>query len=199
MNLKKSLRPAAVGAAILSAAVLTGCNSPMILGGTQPQNSATVVDNCAMPDTLLLEQAVGQVRTRISNGCSGQFERYVDGLMDIAAADPQPQNAQTFSELLLWAGDHGVIGRQQAREIYTRYFGVKFVTAMGDYNTCSQICPVKQQVTADMDRELLDKERGMVKASGDMARFTEANMLHQKIELMLEATCDACGSRSAGL
>ena len=48
----------------------------------------------------------------------------------------------------------------------------------------------------DMERELTDKERGLMKVSLDNAGYYRADELYQEVELVLEATCTAC---SAGM
>jgi hypothetical protein len=193
-ELKRTLRALAVGGALASAALLTGCN------GMAPRATpARVAAGCTMPQTLLLDQAVGEVRSALSNGCNFRFDAYFDQLLTIAEGDPQPGNAQVFSELLVWAGDHGVISRRQTRQTYTRYFGTKFVSAMGDYNTCAQTCPVKQRVVTEMQAELRDKERGMVKVMDNLAGYQAADQLYQKMELLITATCETCAPRHAGL
>jgi hypothetical protein len=193
-ELKRTLRALAVGGALASAALLTSCN-----GMARAPRPPGVAAGCTMPQTLLLDQAVGEVRSALSNGCNFRFDAYFDQLLTIAEGDPQPGNAQVFSELLVWAGDHGVISRRQARETYTRYFGTKFVSAMGDYNTCAQTCPVKQRVVTGCRRSCVTKERGMVKVMDNLAGYQAADQLYQKMELLITATCETCAPRHAGL
>ena len=44
-----------------------------------------------------------------------------------------------------------------------------------------------------MSRELADKEQGLLKISADRRSYYQANRLYQEAELVLEATCEACG------
>jgi hypothetical protein len=46
----------------------------------------------------------------------------------------------------------------------------------------------------DMERELGDKERGLLKVSLDNAGYYRADELYQEVELVLEATCTACAA-----
>jgi hypothetical protein len=43
-----------------------------------------------------------------------------------------------------------------------------------------------------MQRELSDKERGLMRVSLDHAGYYRADELYQEVELVLEATCTAC-------
>jgi hypothetical protein len=45
-----------------------------------------------------------------------------------------------------------------------------------------------------MERELSDKERGLLKVSLDSAGYYRADELYQEVELVLEATCTACAA-----
>ena len=99
-----------------------------------------------------------------------------------------------FSDHLMRVNDMGVISKRQAELLYNRYFNVKFVSLRGDYNTCSQTCPVRDQVMSDMRAELHDKELGLMRASADRASFYRADNLLKEADLVLEATCRACGA-----
>jgi hypothetical protein len=64
----------------------------------------------------------------------------------------------------------------------------------GDYNNCSHTCPNKHRVLFDMERELSDKERGLLRVSEDRDGYYRADRLYQEVELVLEATCTACAA-----
>ena len=64
----------------------------------------------------------------------------------------------------------------------------------GDYNNCSHTCPNKRKVLLDMERELSDKEQGLLKVSQDSEGYYRADELYQEVELVLEATCTACAA-----
>ena len=102
-----------------------------------------------------------------------------------------------FSDHLMRVNDMGIISRRQAEGLYNRYFNIKFVSLQGDYNTCSQTCPVRQQVLSDMRAELHDKELGLMRASNDAASFYRADTLLKEADLVLEATCRACSAGNA--
>lgn len=156
---------------------------------------ATTPPSCASPTTRNLSAAIGEVKTELLNGCEAQFDRYYDELLSIAEGDPKSENKREFSEFLVWSKDQGLLSRRQAERYYNRYFNVKFVALEGEYNNCSHSCPRRDQVYLDMERELNDKERGLLKVSLDNDGYYRASELYQEIELVLEATCTACAAR----
>ena len=99
-----------------------------------------------------------------------------------------------FSEFLVWTADSGLLSKRQAQDYYNRYFNVKFMTLASDYNTCSHTCPRRDRVLLDMERELGDKERGLLRVSLDNDSYYRADQLYKEVELVLEATCTACAA-----
>jgi len=167
---------------LLAANSLTGCNG-----------SPARPSSCSPPQATNLEQAMAAARFDLETGCEQQFDAYFDRLLSIAEGDPREENKAAFSEFLIWANEEGLLSKRQARELYTRYFGVKYVTLVSDYSVCAQTCPHRAEVMRDMNSELLDKERGLLKVSADRREYYRANRLFQETELVLEATCTACG------
>jgi hypothetical protein len=155
---------------------------------------ATPTPTCDAPDTRNLSAAVDGVKASLSNGCHAHFDRYYDALLETAEGDPKLENKQVFSEFLLWSADEGLLSRRQAEDYYNRYFNVKFMSLRSDYNNCSHTCPNKRKVLLDMERELSDKERGLLKVSLDNDGYYRADELYQEVELVLEATCTACSA-----
>ena len=149
---------------------------------------------CDSPQTRNLDRAISSVQTSLSNGCAAYFDRFYDDLLTIAEGDPKPENKRAFSEFLVWASDEGLLSTRQAQEHYNRYFNVKFMSLKGDYNNCSHTCPNRQKVLFDMERELSDKERGLLKVSLDNQGYYRADELFHEVELVLEATCTACAA-----
>jgi hypothetical protein len=166
-------------AAVLLVLAAPGC-------ATQP------VPECSLSETRSLAAAIDSAQDRLQNGCVVHFDGYMDQLLDVAAGDPDPDNKQVFSDFLVWASDAGLLSRRQAQETWNRYFSVKFVSLRGDYNNCAQTCPVRSRVMQDMERELTDKERGLLQASLDRDGYYRADRLLSETELVLEATCRAC-------
>ncbi len=167
-------------AVLLVSLVVTACAS-------QP-----TADVCTVPLQGNLDNAMGTATDRLSQGCQYQFDGYFRELLAIAEANPDRDNRRRFSDFLLKVNDMGVISRRQAQALYNRYFGIKFVSLMGDYNTCAQACPQRDRVLSDMRTELQDKELGLLRASADKQSFYRADNLLKETELVLQATCSAC-------
>ena len=178
IRLNSTLRVAVL--ALLTPLVLAAC--------------ATPAPSCDSPQTRNLTAAVDNVKASLMNGCHAHFDRFYDDLLKTAEGDPKPENKRVFSEFLLWSADEGLLSRRQAEDYYNRYFNVKFMSLKGDYNNCSHTCPNKRKVLLDMERELSNKERGLLKVSLDSSGYYRADELYQEVELVLEATCTACAA-----
>lgn len=150
------------------------------------------VDVCSIPLKPGLANAFREAEDKLSDGCEYSFDSYFMQLLDIAIDNPAPDNKRKFSDFLVRASDKGVISKRQAKSTYNRYFNIKFVSLTGDYNVCSQTCPSRRKVLAEMQLELLDKELGLVSASEDNASYYRADHLLKEAQLVLEATCRAC-------
>jgi hypothetical protein len=156
---------------------------------------ATTPPACVSPQTRNLDHAVEDVKSSLRGGaCAAHFDRYYDDLLNIAEGDPKAENKRIFSEFLVWSSGAGLLSQRQARDYYNRYFNVKFTSMQGDYNNCSHTCPRRDRVMLNMERELSDKERGLMKVSLDNDGYYRADELYQEIELVLEATCTACNA-----
>ena len=153
---------------------------------------ATTEPSCMSPQSHNLNNAMSAVKSNLTAGCQAHFQRYYDDLLTIAEGDPKPENKRAFSEFLVWSSDQGLLSKRQAEDYYNRYFNVKFMSMRGDYNNCSHTCPNKQRVLINMESELSDKERGLLRVSLDSAGYNRADRLYQEVELVLEATCMAC-------
>lgn len=151
-------------------------------------------DHCAVNLRGSLNTAMNTAETKLASGCEYHFNAYFNSLLTIAEENPDTDNKMLFSDHLMRVNDMGVISRRQAEGLYNRYFNIKFVSLQGDYNTCSQTCPVRSQVMSDMQAELHDKELGLMRASADAASFYRADTLLKETDLVLEATCRACSA-----
>jgi hypothetical protein len=139
-----------------------------------------------------LDGAMRTVETKLDSGCEYHFDGYFQSLLTLAESNPDRDNRKHFSDHLMRVKDMGIISQRQAEGLYNRYFSVKFVSLQGDYNTCSQTCPIRKQVMSDMQAELHDKELGLLRASNDAPSFYRADNLLKEADLVLEATCRAC-------
>lgn len=149
-------------------------------------------DYCSVSLKPSLASALHVAENKLSTGCEYSFDNYFEQLLSVATENPNPDNKRLFSDFLVSISDQGIISKRQARVTYNRYFNIKFVSLTGEYNTCSQTCPVRDKVLANMYGELLDKELGLVKASEDSASYYRSDRLLKEAELVLEATCRAC-------
>lgn len=150
--------------------------------------------DCASPLPQRLELAITEAESRLAAGCEAQYAVLFDQLLAVGEGDPKVQNKRLFSEFLTGLGNKGIISPQQSKETYTRYFGSKFVSALGSFNNCASMCPVKDNLFSEMRSELQDKSRGLLNISSDQAGYGRANKLHAEYELSIEATCQACSS-----
>jgi hypothetical protein len=155
---------------------------------------ATAPPPCNGPQSKNLNAAIDDVKQTLNNGCAAHFDRYYDDLLTVAEGDPKPENKRVFSEFLVWAADEGLLSQRQAKNYYNRYFNVKFMALQGEYNNCSHTCPIRDRVMINMERELGDKERGLLNVSLDNEGYYRADELYQEVELVLEATCTACAA-----
>ena len=155
---------------------------------------ASTAPTCAAPQSKNLSSAISTTQSSLLEGCHAHFDRYYDDLLTIAEGDPKPENKREFSQFLVWTTDKGLLSNRQAEDYYNRFFNVKFMSLKGDYNNCSHTCPNKQKVLFDMERELSEKERGLLKVSLDNDGYYRADQLYQEVELVLEATCTACSA-----
>jgi hypothetical protein len=165
-----------------------------VLSALMLASCATSPPPCDSPQTRNLNAAVDQVKGALESGCAAHFDRYYDDLLRTAEGDPKPGNKRIFSEFLVWSAEEGLLSQRQAKDYYNRYFNVKFMTLQSDYNNCSHTCPRRDRIMIDMERELGDKERGLLKVSLDNDGYYRADELYQEVELVLEATCTACSA-----
>jgi len=137
---------------------------------------------------------MAETRFDLRSGCASRYDDYFHGLLQIGAQNPDGDNRRRFSQFLEWSVDQGLLGRRQAQQRYNRYFNVKYVSLMSDYSVCSETCPNRNRLYGDMQQERRDKELGLLKISADRSQYQRADRLFHETELVLEATCSACGA-----
>lgn len=166
----------------------------LLTAGLAACSTTPVADHCTAEFSGDLDRAIADAEQRLNNGCEYHFDRYFQQLLATAEENPDAENKSRFSDYLVRTNEMGVISRRQARELYNRYFNVKFVSLTGDYNTCAQTCPVQRDVLTNMEYELRDKQVGLMQASGDKTSYYRADHLLKEAQLVLEATCRACAA-----
>lgn len=168
--------------------VAAGCVS------RKPPAPPNVVDNCPLPSGYLVDQAFATARSTLSNpACRYKFDAVFASLLNVCKGAPDMKNKELFSNFLLWAKNEGIISKIQAETYYTRYFGHRFVSLPDTYQTCSH-CTRLKTLLADCRNELKDKAQGLIKVCEDKATYAKASDDLYKIEVILEATCDACSA-----
>jgi len=166
---------------IVSAISLAACQT------TPPRFS------CSVPSGFGVSAAFAHAQSDLSHEeCQFQFDSYVNTLLDISASSPKSENKKQFSELFIWARDHGILGQTQAENYYRRYFTPMFVSLDKDYNNCSTTCRDKQKLVKRMKDELRDKDRGLLKAGGDRQGYNQADREYNQLLTLIDATCLAC-------
>ena len=184
-KVKKSSMGSFLAVSAISVLLLAGCS-------TSPKQNTQLACNDSFNQSL--SAAMGDARYRVAEGCSGNYFGIFSQLLEIGQGDPKPENKQMFSQFLEWSADEGIISKRQARETYTKYFGTKFVSALSDYNTCAAFCPIQDDLLSQMKDELVAKDLGILKVSGDVDGYNRANTLHDELELVITATCEACSA-----
>lgn len=175
----------------ISALALGACES---VGDQIPED---VAELCPVPQGHNLNAAFSQVRNSLlvhKGQCAPMFDTYWQRLLKIAEGDPEVENKRLFSDFLVAVSGEGIISEKQAQNLYNRYFNIKFVSLIGDYSICSQACPTRTAMMADMSQELAHKEQGLLKIGTDRSSYQRADQLLKETELVLEATCASCSA-----
>jgi hypothetical protein len=157
-------------------------------------NQQFVKTNCILPSGVDLEEALAHSKDDLGHfQCEAQFDAYYKRLIEVAKRNPDIQNKRKFSGFLEWANERGIIDKIQARDYYNRYFNTTFMSLPDDYNVCST-CSEKSQrdIEIQLERELGQKEVGLLKACQDKDAFYLAMDQYNSILLLLDATCTAC-------
>ncbi len=150
---------------------------------------------CRLPESKSVDSAFSHAREDLSRPeCHYRFDAYFQRLMEIAEGDPDPGHARRFSDFLLWSNSQDIINKRTAKDYYNRYFSYKFVSLPDHYSNCGYTCRVRDEVAANMREELRDKDKGLLRVTGDRAKYAQANDLYESLQLRIEATCTACES-----
>lgn len=150
--------------------------------------------SCTLPSGVNLEAALAHSRTDLGRlECEPMFDGYYDRLLAVAQRDPDIENRRRFSEFLVWANAEGIIDKIQARNYYNRYFNTTFMSLPDDFNVCSSCTNVaKNNLELALQKELGQKEEGLLRACQDKQAYYAAADQYNSILLLLDATCTAC-------
>jgi len=149
---------------------------------------------CTLPSGVNLEEALDHSEKDLGHlECEPMFDDYFVRLIDVAKRDPDMENKRRFSEFLEWAHTRGIIDKIQARSYYNRYFNTTFMSLPDDYNVCSSCTEeTKQTIENQMEKELRQKEEGLLRACLDKSAYYKASDQYNSILLVLDATCMSC-------
>ena len=158
------------------------------------ENRKYLKPSCTLPSGVNLEEALEHSRRDLGHlECEQMFDSYFVRLIEVAKRDPDEENKRRFSEFLEWAHDQGIIDKIQARSYYNRYFNTTFIVLPDDYNVCSS-CPeeTKKDIENQMEKELRQKEDGLLRACRDKSAYYKASDQYNSVLLLLDATCTSC-------
>ena len=153
--------------------------------------------SCTLPSGVNLEEALAHSQEDLTRlECEQMFDSYYERLIDVAKRDPEIENRRRFSDFLMWANDAGIIDKIQARNYYNRYFNTTFMSLQDDFNVCSS-CPenAKRGLEVELQKELGQKEDGLLRACQDKQAYYAAADQYNSILLLLDATCTACRNK----
>ena len=158
------------------------------------ENRKYLKPSCTLPSGVDLEEALAHSRKDLGHlECETMFDGYFARLIEVAKRDPDMENKRRFSEFLQWSHGQGIIDKIQARSYYNRYFNTTFMSLPDDYNVCSScIEESKKDIENQMEKELRQKEEGLLKACGDKNAYYAASGQYNSILLLLDATCMSC-------
>jgi len=160
-------------------------------------NKQYLKPSCTLPSGVNLEEALAHSRENLDRlECERMFDNYYERLIDVAKRDPDIENRRRFSNFLMWANDAGIIDKIQARNYYNRYFNTTFMSLQDDFNVCSS-CPenAKRDLEVELQKELGQKEDGLLRACQDKQAYYIAADQYNSILLLLDATCTACRNK----
>lgn len=175
----------------LSLIIATGLSLSTLGCNSNPPAAAPL---CQVPQGNDLASAAEQTRFDLRSGCAARLDDYFQALLEIGAGNPGTDNRRHLSAFLEWSVSENLLSKRQAQERYNRYFNVKYVSLKSDYSVCSETCPNRAKILGEMRRERQHKELGLLKISGERSAYQRADRLYHETELVLEATCNACGT-----
>ena len=152
---------------------------------------------CTLPSGVNLEEALAHSQKDLGRlECEQMFDTYYGRLIDIAKRDPDIENRRRFSDFLMWANEEGLIDKIQARYYYNRHFNTTFMSLKDDFNVCSSCTEeAKSDLEAELQKELGQKEVGLLRACQDKPAYYAAADQYNSILLLLDATCTACRNK----
>ena len=163
-------------------------------GCVAPQKASQKEAVCKLPSSKIVLIAFDEARANLSRSeCISQFDDTFEALLVASAGDPKIENKRLFHDFLKWSMNEGIIRKTDASRLYTEYFSYKYASLPNDYNVCSYGSK-EGQIGADLRKELVKKERGLMQVSKDNENYLIAHNNQAKLALILEATWRACSN-----
>lgn len=192
------------GTSIITLLAITGCNTvevkpmatPIVSHKTTVRHAVPVSRpsyTCTRPHGKNVASAFVHARNELSNAeCKGRYHEYFASLIEISSGDPGRHQGANFESFIDWSITQGLLNMREAKDLYTRYFGIKYISLQNDFSSCSSTCRVKDKTFVDMQEELVDKEKGLLQVLGNKTAYAKANHLNGALRTILDATCDTC-------
>lgn len=168
---------------------LSGCGT---LKDTSPALELTYIHDCHPLGGSGLQVAVEQANHALAQSrCRDQFEPYWSSLLDEGERQPDVSNKAKLAAFLSNQRETGVVSRDQARELYSRYFDIRFFSLPDIHNTCSY-GERGDAISAELAEELRQKRRGLLKIADEKSAYEETLDLYGNVKQILLATRTAC-------
>lgn len=175
----------------MSSLLLSGAVLAMIGCSQQP----TVADHCALGPGKQVDRLFDEVHEKLADrSCHYHFHDYTQQLVVAAKGAPEPDNEARFAALMRDSIDRGIISRRQGQELFSRYFDTEFHSVKREpRNNCSALRR-KDELYAEMKRELGYKREGLLEILDDAERFRQAQRHYADLQLVLDAVQVACSA-----
>lgn len=167
-------------------ALTAGCKSTAKIAATE------TTSNCQIASSNKVEMAFSEAQASLSNReCWMGFDSQFTSLLNIAKGDPNKEHQRKFAEFLRWSESSGIISKMQLREKYTRFFTPYFTTLPKNQSNCKAGQNL-EALTRAMDKEMLDKKRGILEAMANADMYNKAKRDRDAILLVVAAAGEAC-------
>jgi hypothetical protein len=147
---------------------------------------------CELSQSKIVSVAFDETQVALSNtSCWSDFDAHFNNLLSIASGDPTPEHKKTFADFLRRSEAQGIISKVQLKQTYTRYFTGFFASLPKDESNCKAGQDINK-LTRNLDTEMRDKQKGLLKAMGARDEFSKAKRDRDAIILIVAAAGEAC-------
>jgi len=155
--------------------------------GCQTQTRQVVapapVDPCPLPTGYILAKAIEKAEQSLLT-CPEKLDAVFFALLDIAKHKPEPDNRIMIRDLLMRLSKRNLFSERYAKELYNKYFDVKFHTLpdVKTYNLSGEIDSIKKE----LKKELTFKKIGLIECSGDKKGYKKTEDEYARLINFLE-------------